>query len=148
MFVSLPLWQRPRVPLGWDQVSLGWTRTLAGPGPAVRRSRVSRSLYVRPFVKRTVFGTLTGRLESLYCGLNNTAGRWYPPAPAFPGKTSRYPFNCSKPLAPCQTASELLPVIPAGKRAVFCGNLYIYPKLTPKSLTDCPFCYKMKMEKF
>ena len=67
MFISLPLWQRPRVPLGWDQVSLGWTRTLAGPGPAVRRGRVSRSKRVRPFVKRTVFGTLTGRLESLYC---------------------------------------------------------------------------------
>ena len=26
MFISLPLRQRPRVPLGWDQVSLGWTR--------------------------------------------------------------------------------------------------------------------------
>ena len=26
MFISLPLWQRPRVPLGWDQVSLGWTK--------------------------------------------------------------------------------------------------------------------------
>ena len=26
-----------RVPLGWDQVSPQWTRTLAGPGPAARR---------------------------------------------------------------------------------------------------------------
>ncbi len=37
MLISLPLRQRPRVPLGWDQVSPQWTRTLAGPGPAVRR---------------------------------------------------------------------------------------------------------------
>src|SRR5699024_6480457 len=71
MFISLPLRQRPRVPLGWDQASPGRTRTLAGPGPAVRRGRVSRSKRVRPFVKRTVFGTLTGRLESLYCYINN-----------------------------------------------------------------------------
>ena len=33
MFISLPLWQRPRVPLGWNQASPGRTRTLAGPGP-------------------------------------------------------------------------------------------------------------------
>src|SRR5699024_10477330 len=31
------------VPLGWNQASPGRTRTLAGPGPAVRRGRVSRS---------------------------------------------------------------------------------------------------------
>src|SRR5699024_5936429 len=43
MFISLPLRQRPRVPIGWDQASPGRTRTLAGPGPAVRRGRVSRS---------------------------------------------------------------------------------------------------------
>src|SRR5699024_8873122 len=71
MFISLPLRQRPRVPIGWDQASPGRTRTLAGPGPAVRRGRVSRSKHVRPFVKRTVFGTLTGRLESFYCCTNN-----------------------------------------------------------------------------
>ena len=32
MLISLPLWQRQSFTL-MDQVSLGWTRTLAGPGP-------------------------------------------------------------------------------------------------------------------
>src|SRR5699024_7230336 len=74
MFISLPLRQRPRVPLGWDQASPGRTRTLAGPGPAVRRGRVSRSKRVRPFVKRTVFGMLTGRLESFFVNHKDKSG--------------------------------------------------------------------------
>ena len=50
MFISLPLWQRPRVPLGWDQVSLGWTRTSRALDPLPAAAFFARSKRVRPAV--------------------------------------------------------------------------------------------------
>ena len=57
IFISLPLWQRPRVPLGWDQVSPQWTRTLAGPGPAVRKMwfRACEKCRPMPYGRQTFF---------------------------------------------------------------------------------------------
>ena len=50
-------------PLGWDQVSLGWTRTLAGPGPAARRGVGCPPLTRETGHGRPVFGRWTGRPE-------------------------------------------------------------------------------------
>ncbi len=51
--------------LAWTrQASPGRTRTLAGPGPAARRGRVTRSKRMRLLAGLAVFGSADGRPES------------------------------------------------------------------------------------